>query len=58
MNHELKSAIIKLKEVKELLSEFSNNEAAVAYLMEETKLSKEECLKAYDFIIKLDFDKI
>lgn len=58
MNHQLKSAITKLKEVKELLRGFSNKEVAVAYLMEETKLSKDECSKAYDFIIKVDLGKI
>lgn len=53
MNSEVKKAIEKLKEVKNILKNFSNKDEAIEYLVNETKLSKEECSTAYDIIIKI-----
>ena len=42
MNNELKKAILKLKEIKDLLEKFSNRDEAIKFLAEETGISKEE----------------
>lgn len=56
MDNKLKEAISKLKESKNILEKFSTREEVVEFLIKETKLPKEECIKAYDFLIKLDLD--
>lgn len=53
MNNEMKNAIEKLKEVKELLRSFFSRDATIKYLVEETKLTQEECSASYDFLMKL-----
>ncbi len=55
---ELRTSIKSLKEFKEKISEFKNKEDAIHYLMRETGLSKQDCLEAYNFAMKTDFDKI
>lgn len=45
-------------EVKKVIEKFSTREEATEYLVDETKLSKEECSNAYDILIKIDFSKI
>ncbi len=55
---EFRTYIKSLKEFKEKISEFKNKKDAINYLMKETGLSSEECLNAYDIIIKIDIDKI
>ena len=57
MSDEIKIAIERLKEVKELLEKFTTREEAIEYLVKETNLSKEECSNAYDILIKIDFSK-
>lgn len=57
MSDELKKAIDRLKEVKELLEKFSTRNEAIEYLAKETNLSEEECSNAYDILIKIDFNK-
>ena len=53
MNNEIKKVIEKFKEVKNILKDFSTKDKAIEYLVNETKLSKEECFVAYDIIIKI-----
>lgn len=53
MNKEVIKVIEKFKEVKNILKEFSNKDEAIEYLVNETKLSKEECSTAYDIIMKI-----
>ena len=57
MNNKFKESIDRLKETKETLKKFSSREEAIEHLINETNLSEEECSKAYDFLINLDFDK-
>ena len=52
MNNEV---IEKFKEVKDILKEFSTKDEAIEYLVNETKLSKEECSAAYDIIMKIEY---
>ncbi len=54
MNNEVKKVIEKFKEVKNILKDFSNKDEAIEYLVDETKLSKEECSTAYDIIMKIE----
>lgn len=54
MNNEVKQVIEKFKEVKDILKEFANRDEAIEYLVNETKLSKEECSTAYDIIMKIE----
>lgn len=54
MNDEVKKVIEKFKEVKNILKGFSNKNDAIEYLVNETKLSKEECSIAYDIIMKIE----
>lgn len=46
----LRNAIHILEETKVLLSKFPDKAEAVDYMTKETGLSKEECVRAYDFI--------
>ena len=57
MNNKFKESIDRLKETKDTLKKFSSREEAIEHLINETNLSEEECSKAYDFLINLDFDK-
>ena len=57
MDDRLKESIVRLKEVKEILEKFSSREEAIENLVNETKLSKEECLNAYDILMKIDLNK-
>ncbi len=54
MNNEVKRVIEKFKEVKNILKDFCNKDEAIEYLVDETKLSKEECSTAYDIIMKIE----
>lgn len=54
MNNEVKKVIKIFKEVKNILKDFSTKDEAIEYLMNETKLSKEECSTAYDIIMKIE----
>ena len=56
-DNKLKYAIDRLKEAKEILEKFSSREEAIEYLVNETKLSKEECSNAYDILIRIDLNK-
>ena len=53
MNNEVKQVIEKFKEVKDILKLIANRDEAIAYLVNETKLSKEDCSTAYDIIMKI-----
>lgn len=53
MSNEVKQVIEKFKEVKYTLKEVANKDKAIDYLVNETKLSKEECSTAYDIIMKI-----
>lgn len=55
---EFRTSIKRLKEFKEKISEYKNKTDAINYLMKETGLSKQDCLEAYDFAMKTDFDKV
>ena len=54
MNTEIKDVIEKFKEVRDILKKFDNRDEAIEYLINETKLSKEECSIAYDIIMKIE----
>ena len=54
MNNDVQSIIEKTKEIRDILKSFENKGKAVEYLVNETKLSKEECSTAYDIIIKIE----
>ena len=54
MNNDVQSIIEKTNEVRHILKSFENKDKAVEYLVNETKLSKEECSTAYDIIIKIE----
>ena len=54
MNSKINKVIEKFKEVKDILKEFDNRDEAIEFLVNETKLSKEECSTAYDIIIKIE----
>lgn len=54
MNNEIKKVIEKFKEVKNILKDFSTKDEAIEYLVNETKLSKEDCSTAYDIIMKIE----
>lgn len=54
MNNDVTRIVEKFKEVKNILKEASNRDAAIEYLVNETKLSKEECTFAYDIIMKIE----
>ena len=54
MNDEVKKVYEKFKEVKNVLKNFSTKDEAIEYLVNETKLLKEECSAAYDIIMKIN----
>ena len=54
MNKEVKKVIEKFKGVKNILKDFPNKDEAIEYLVNETKLSKEDCSTAYDIIMKIE----
>lgn len=54
MNTEIKAVIEKFKEVNDILKNFNNKDEAIEYLVNETKISKEECSTAYDIIMKIE----
>ena len=54
MNNEVTKVIEKFKEVKNILKDFPNKDEAIEYLVNETKLSKEDCSTAYDIIMKIE----
>lgn len=54
MNSDVNKVIEQFKEVKKILKDFSTKEEAIAYLVNETKLTKEECSIAYDMIMKIE----
>ena len=54
MNNEVKKVFEKFKEVKNILKDFSTKDEAIEYLVNETKLSKEDCSTAYDIIMKIE----
>ena len=56
-DNKLKEAIDRLKEAKEILEKISSREEVIEYLVNETKLSKEECSNAYDILIRIDLNK-
>ena len=56
-NQDFNKSIKKFYETKDVLEKFDSKEEAVSYLVKETKLSKKECLDAYDIIINLDIKK-
>ncbi len=54
MNIEIQAVIAKFKKIRDILKKFDNRDEAIGYLVNETKLSKEECSAAYDIIIKTE----
>ena len=54
MNQEIQTVMEKFKEVKNLLKKFDSKEKAIEFLVQETKLSKEESSTAYDILIKIE----
>lgn len=53
MDKDVQSIIDKSKEVMNILKSFENKKK-VEYLVNDTKLSKEECFTAYDIFIKIE----
>lgn len=56
-NYELRKAISRLEESRELLSGFVEKKDAVEYLVRETGLSEKECSKTYDFLMNIDISR-
>lgn len=54
MNDKIQSVIERFKEVRDILKTFSGKDEAIEFLVNETKLSKEECSNAYDIIMKIE----
>lgn len=54
MSNEVKQVIKKFKEAKDIIKEIADKDEAIEYLINETKLSKEECSTAYDIIMKIE----
>ncbi len=54
MDKKIKNVIDKFKEVKNILKNFTSKDEAIEYLVNATKLSKEECSSAYDIIMKIE----
>ena len=54
MNNEVQAIIEKFKEVRDTLKDFDSRDEAIEFLVDETKLSKEECSTAYDIIMKIE----
>lgn len=55
MNEEkLKNSLLIFQNAKEILKKFSTKEEAIEYLIKETKISREECTRAYDIIMKIE----
>lgn len=52
-----KSITSKFLELKEVIAGFKDETACIQYLMQETKLSREECMEALTFIKKTDFGR-
>lgn len=58
MNEEkLENSLLIFRKAKDILKKFSTKEEAIEYLIKETKISKEECTRAYDFIMKMEIKK-
>ncbi|MGN1371214.1 MAG: hypothetical protein ACI4XM_02940 [Candidatus Coprovivens sp.] len=58
MNEEkLENSLLIFQNVKEILKNFSTKEETIEYLIKETKISREECTRAYDFIMKMEIKK-
>lgn len=55
---EFRKSISRLNDLQDTIKKFDNKKEAVAYLMKETGISEQECSKAYDIAIKIDFKKI
>lgn len=55
---ELRKAINRLGESRELLSSFAEKKDAIQYLVKETGLSEEECSRAYNFLMNIDMDNV
>lgn len=54
MNSEIQKVFEKFKEVRDILKKFDTKDEAIEFLVNETKLSKEECSIAYDIIMKIE----
>lgn len=54
MNNKIQTVTKKFKEVRDILKDFDNRDKAIGFLVNETKLSKEECSLAYDIIMKIE----
>lgn len=55
---QFKDSINILNETKQFIKQFKTKDEAVNYLMKNTNISKQECSDAYDFIVKIDLDKV
>ena len=51
---EFEKAIQRAKEFEKVISQFSNKDECIKYLMRESNLSREECERAYEFHSKLE----
>ena len=51
---EFKKAIQRAKEFRKVVSQFSNKEECIKYLMRESNFSRKECELAYEFHSKLN----
>lgn len=55
---EFQNPITRLKELKAKMNTFSSKKEAIEYLIKSTNLPKEECTKAYNFLMNLDIEKM
>jgi hypothetical protein len=55
---DFEKAMARLKEFKEILSQFESREACVDCLAAATGLSQDECAQAYDFCMRTDLSAL
>ena len=55
---DFEKAMARLKEFKEILSQFESREACVDCLAAATWLSQDECAQAYDFCMRTDLSAL
>ncbi len=55
---EFRTSIKRLEEFKERMGQFESKKETIDYLMGQTGLSREECMKAYEFVTSVDFRKL
>ena len=56
MGNEFEKAVKRFSEAKGVLEKFEKSEEAVAFMQNETGLTADECMRAYELIMNTDTD--